>query len=88
MQEQFALVFPVVGVVGADGVAEVLGGEVGVDFGGDDAAVAEHFLHGTEVGTVLHEFGGEGVAEAVGGNVFGDVGTGGGFFDELVDGDA
>ena len=60
------LLFLVVGMVGGEGVAEILRGEVGVDFSGREALVAEHLLHSAEVGTVLHQLGGEAVAEAVG----------------------
>ena len=52
----------VVGVVGGDGVAEGLARDVGVDFGGGDGGVAEHLLHGAQVGAVVDQLGGEAVA--------------------------
>ena len=42
--------------------------DVGVYFGCEDAFVAEHFLDGAEVGTMLDEMGGERMAEGVGRN--------------------
>ena len=62
--------FLVVGMVGGEGVAEILRGEVGVDLSGREALVAEHLLHSAEVGTVLHQLGGEAVAEGMGAHVF------------------
>lgn len=44
------------------GLAEAFGADVGVDLGGGDVGVAEHFLDGPEVGAVVQEMGGEGVA--------------------------
>lgn len=37
-----------------DVAADVVLVEVGVDFGGGDALVAEHLLHGAQVGAALH----------------------------------
>ena len=51
--------------------------DVGVDFGGEDAFVAEHLLDGTQVGAVFDEVGGEGVAESVRGNLLADAGLNG-----------
>ena len=39
--------------------------DMGVDFGGEDALVAEHFLDGAQVGAVFDEVGGKGVAEGM-----------------------
>ena len=58
-----------------DGTLDIVAVEVGVDFGGGDAFVAEHFLHGTEVGAALHEVGGERVAEGVWADGLGDAGS-------------
>ena len=58
---------------------------MGVDFGGADAGMTQHDLHGTEVGTVLDKLGGEGVAKAVGTNVFVDAGPLHRFVEEFVD---
>jgi len=55
--------------------------DVGVDFGGGDGFVAEHFLDGPEVGTAFDEMGGERVAEGMRGDGFFDAG----FFSELFD---
>lgn len=57
-------------MIGAKGIAKELGGEVGVNFCGGETLVAEHFLHSTQVGTILYEFGGKTMSEAVGGDVF------------------
>ena len=43
----------------------LLGADVGVNFGGEDAFVAQHLLHCAKIGTVLHKMGGKGVAEGV-----------------------
>ena len=53
---------------------EVLVGNVGVNLGGGDVGVAEHGLHGADVGAVHEEVGGEAVTEGVGGDVFRDAG--------------
>ena len=45
--------------------SHVVGGDVGVDLGGDEVGVAEEFLDGAEVGAVVEEVGGEGVAQGV-----------------------
>ena len=42
------------------------GTDVGVDFGGEDAFVAEHLLHHAQVCAVFHQVGGKGVAERMG----------------------
>ncbi len=47
--------------------------EVGVDLGGGDGGVAEHFLDGSDVGAVDEEFGGEGVAKHVWRDFFDDA---------------
>lgn len=41
--------------------------EVGVDFGGGDAGVAQEFLQDAEVDPRFQEMGGEGVTQGVGG---------------------
>ena len=53
----------------------LLGADVGIDFGGEDAFVAQHLLHCAKVGAVLHQMGGKGVAEGVWRDVFGDTGS-------------
>lgn len=63
----------VVGVVVLDGVAQELLAEVGVDLGGGDFLVAQHLLHGAQVGAVLHQLGGEAVTERVGRDVLTDA---------------
>ena len=42
------------------------GVDVGVDLGGEDGFVAEHFLDDAEVGAALDEVRGEGMADGVG----------------------
>ena len=53
--------FSIMWMISADGVAEVLAAEVGIDFGGGKVFVAKHLLNGTKVGTVLHQFSGKAV---------------------------
>ena len=65
--------------------AEEFAVDVGVDFGGGDGFVAEHFLDGAEVGTAFDEVGGEGVTESMGGDGFFDAGFFGELFDEHKD---
>ena len=65
--------------------AEEFSVDVGVDFGGSDGFVAEHFLDGPEVGTAFDEVGGEGVAEGMRGDGFFDAGFFGELFDEHED---
>ena len=45
--------------------AQVTARQVGVDLGGADVGVAEHRLHGAEVGAALDEVGRERVAQLV-----------------------
>ena len=49
--------------------AEAVAGDVGVDFGGGDAGVAEEFLDDAEVRAVLEQMRGEAVSEHVRGDV-------------------
>ena len=62
------------------------GVDVGVDFGGEDGFVAEHFLDDAEVGAVFDEVGREGVAEGVGGDFLVDARDERLLFDEIEDG--
>ena len=62
------------------------GVDVGVDFGGEDGFVAEHFLDDAEVGAAFDEVGGEGVAEGVGGDFLVDARDERLLFDEVEDG--
>ena len=48
-----------------DVALDVVAVEVGVYFGCGNACVAEHFLHGAQVGAALDKVGGEGVSEGV-----------------------
>jgi len=70
------------GVEGTPGRADALGGDVHVQGGCLDGAVAEQDLDETQVGAVLHEMGGEAVAEHMGGhplrNAGGTAGAGDG----------
>jgi len=65
------------------GAAEAFDADVGVDLSGGDVGVAEHFLDGAEVGTVVEEMGRKGVAEHVRGDILTDVGGSGAAFDDL-----
>ena len=49
--------------------------DVGVDFGGEDGFVTEHFLDDAKVGAVLDEMGRERVPEGVRGNLLVDAGN-------------
>lgn len=62
------------GVEALMGCLEVGDVEVGVDLGGVEAGVAEHFLDDPDVGTGLVHVGGAGMAEEVAGTGFGDSG--------------
>ncbi len=68
-------------------VAEAAAGDVGIDFGGGDAGVAEHFLDDPEIGAVFEEVGGEAVSEHVRGDVALDAGEAGAFLDAEPEGD-
>ena len=57
-----------------EGLPEEFAVEVGIDLGGGNAFVAEHFLNGAEVGAAFNEVGGEGMAEGMRGDVLGDPG--------------
>ena len=67
-----------------DGAEAVLV-DVGVDLGGGDVGVAEHFLDDAEVGAVVEEVGGEAMAELVGMDFLGEASSGGAFVDDLFD---
>ena len=67
-----------------DGAEAVLV-DVGVDLGGGDVGVAEHFLDDAEVGAVIEEVGGEAVAELVGMDFLGEACGGGALIDDLFD---
>ena len=67
-----------------DGAEAVLV-DVGVDLGGGDIGVAEHFLDDAEVGAVVEEVGGEAVAELVGMDFLVEASGGGAFVDDLLD---
>ena len=57
-----------------DGALDVVAVEMGIDFGGGDAFVPQHLLHGAEVGATFHKVRGERVAEGVRTDGFGDAG--------------
>ena len=54
--------------------SEVWVGDVGVDLGGGDVAVAEQGLDGAQVGAIHQEVGGKGVAQGVRADMLGDAG--------------
>ncbi len=54
-------------------VFEVGVGNMRVNLGGTDIAVAEHALHTTDVGTIHQKVGGKAVAHGVRADVFGDA---------------
>ena len=75
MQEKAKTLLPLRMVV-KDVLHPLVGGDVGVDFGGEDAFVAEHLLYNAEIGTVFHQVGGKGVAQGVRRDCFGNAGSG------------
>ena len=73
-------------MMGEDGGLPGGGVDVGVDLGGEDGFVAEHFLDDAEVGAVFDEVGREGVAEGVGGDFLVDACDERLLLDEVEDG--
>ena len=47
------------------GLFEAVGGEVGVDLGGDEVFVPEQFLHAAQIGAAVEQMGGEAVPQLV-----------------------
>ena len=66
-----------------DGLSEEFCIDVGINLGGENGFVTEHFLNGTKVGSHFDEVGGKGVAEGVGTNGFVDACFGGEVFDDV-----
>ena len=66
-------------------LAEAFDADVGVDLGGADVGMAEHFLDGPEVSAMIEEVGGEGVPEHVRGHVLLDIGGAGVVLDDAPD---
>ena len=52
-------------VFGGDQIAKALVEHMGIDLGGGDVGVAQHLLHGAQVGAMVQQMGGEGVAQHV-----------------------
>ena len=48
----------------------LVGGDVGVDFGSEDAFVTKHLLHHAQVRTALYQMGSKGVAEGMRRDIF------------------
>ena len=71
-----------------DGLVPGLGVYVGVNLGGEDGFVAQHFLDYSKVGPVFYEMGGKGVAEGVGRDFLPNAGHHGLVFHQIEDGDA
>ena len=65
-------------------VAEVFVGDVRVDLGCADVAVAEHCLDGTQVSAVRKQIGGKNVTEGVRRYFFGNAGFNGVLFDHRL----
>ena len=72
-------------VIGGYSVTKILVGKMGVDLGGGEAFVAQHLLYGTEVGTILYQFGGETMAQTVRRDIFLNAGLLYRLFDKLED---
>ena len=64
---------------------EAVGVDVGVDFGGADVGMAQHFLNDAQVGAVGEQVAGEGVAQRVRVDILMDAGAGGGDFHHIPD---
>ena len=71
-------------VQGAGDSGDVTPGHVGVDHGRFQALVAEKFLHGADIVSVLKEMSGETVSERVHCSRFGDPGQSHSFFESLL----
>ncbi len=56
---------------------------MGVDLGGSNIAVAEHHLHGAQVGAVVEQMGGKRMADHMWGDAFVDAGGQGNFSNDL-----
>jgi hypothetical protein len=72
-------------VIAVEGLAQEFAVEVGIDLGGGNAFVAEHFLDGAEVGAAFHEVGGERMTEGMRGDIFCDTGLPDQVFEEQED---
>ena len=48
-------------------VLQLLADDLGVDLGGGDVGVSQHFLNGAQVGPVLQQVGRKGVTQGMGG---------------------
>ena len=72
-------------VDGADHAETAPVEDVGVDLSGLDALVAQQFLHGSNVVSVLEQVRCKGVAESVARHLFVDVSSTGGKADLFVD---
>lgn len=57
-------------MIAGNRVTQKMSRYMGIDFSGSDTAVSKHLLHGTEVGSILDQFGGETVTETVRAHVF------------------
>ena len=68
-------------MITVEGLAEEFAVEVGIDLGGGDTFMAEHFLNGAKVGAAFYQVGGEGMAKRMGGDVLADPGV----FDEVFE---
>lgn len=67
--------------------AQFFVGKMGVDLGGGNGAVTEHFLDGADVGAVNEEFGGVAVAQGMRRDLFSNSGFESGFADYGLDTD-
>jgi hypothetical protein len=61
-------------MIPVQGLPEKFAVEMGVDLGGGDTFMPQHFLDGPEVGAAFDEMSGEGMAKGVRGYVFVDAG--------------
>ena len=78
----FILFFPMIIL---KNLAQAFVGDMGVDLGGSDGGVAEHFLHAADVGAILQKVGGEAVPQAVRSNPPRNAGNFGAFFNQPLD---
>lgn len=72
----------------AVGLCEPFRGDVGVYLGGGDCTVAEEFLHGAKIGTVVEQVGGKRMPKRMGSDVPVKSRGAGMAFDDAPDGGA
>jgi hypothetical protein len=59
-------------VIVFQGFSQKLAVDMGINLGGGNTRVTEHFLYSPQIGSSFYQVGGERMPEAMGGNGFGD----------------